>query len=85
MLPAADVCEHYPGANQDLIEQCRLLIWAMITTWRWQRDDQLPNRRYWRIEGLNQIRATVSGQRRSLSGSPRGWPRERRRRSPGRR
>lgn len=61
MLPAADVCRHYPGANQDLIDQCRLLIWAMITTWRWQRDDQLPNGRYWRIEGLNQIRAALNG------------------------
>lgn len=62
MLPSAGVCEHYPGANQNLIDQCRLLIWAMITTWRWQRDDQLPNRRYWRIEGLNQIRATLNGR-----------------------
>jgi hypothetical protein len=61
MLPSADVREHYPRANQDLIEQCRLLIWAMITTWRWQRDDQLPNGRYWRVEGLNQIRATLNG------------------------
>jgi hypothetical protein len=61
MLPAADVCKHYPGANQDLIDQCRLLIWAMITTWRWQRDDQFPNGRYWRIEGLNQIRAALNG------------------------
>jgi hypothetical protein len=60
-LPAVDVCRHYPGASQDLIDQCRLLIWAMITTWRWQRDDQLPNGRYWRIEGLNQIRATLNG------------------------
>lgn len=61
MLPAADVCKHYPGADHDLIDQCRLLIWAMITTWRWQRDDQLPNGRYWRIEGLNQIRAALNG------------------------
>jgi Phosphotransferase enzyme family len=61
MLPAADVCEHYPGANHDLIVQCRLLTWAMITTWRWQRDDHLPNGRYWRIEGLNQIRAALNG------------------------
>lgn len=43
------------------IGQCRLLMWAMITTWRWQRDDQLPNGRYWRIEGLNQIRAALNG------------------------
>jgi hypothetical protein len=61
-LPAADVCEHYPDASPDLIDQCHLLIWAMITTWRWERDDQLPNRRYWRIEGLNQIRSAVAGR-----------------------
>jgi hypothetical protein len=61
MLPAADVSEHYAGANQDLIDQCRLLVWAMITTWRWQRDDRLPNGRYWRIEGLDQIRAILNG------------------------
>jgi Ser/Thr protein kinase RdoA (MazF antagonist) len=60
LLPAAGVCEHYPGASEDLIDRCRLLIWAMITTWRWQRDDQLPNGRYWRIEGLNQIRAALN-------------------------
>ena len=59
-LPSADVCEHYPGASQELVDRCRLLIWAMITTWRWQRDDQLPNGRYWRTEGLNQIRGTLS-------------------------
>jgi Phosphotransferase enzyme family len=59
MLPAGDVGKHYPGARQDLIDQCRLLIWTMITTWRWQRHDQLPNGRYWRIEGLSQIRAAL--------------------------
>jgi len=59
MLPAEGVCEHYPGANQDVIDQCRILIWAMITTWRWRRDDQLPNGRYWAIEGLNQLRAAL--------------------------
>lgn len=59
LQPADEVCEHYPGANQDLVEQCRILIWAMITTWRWRRDDQLPNGRYWAIEGLNQLRAAL--------------------------
>jgi hypothetical protein len=61
MLHSADVCEHYRGANQDLIGRGRLLIWAMITTLRWHRDDQLPNGRYWRTEGLNQIRAILNG------------------------
>lgn len=59
LLAAEEAYEHYPGANQDVIEQCRILIWAMITTWRWQRDDQLPNGPYWRIEGLNQLRAAL--------------------------
>ncbi|MEX0800966.1 MAG: aminoglycoside phosphotransferase family protein [Dehalococcoidia bacterium] len=59
MLSAEGLCEHYPGANEDLIDQCGILIRAMVTTWRWQRDDQLPNGRYWRIEGLNQLRAAL--------------------------
>jgi hypothetical protein len=54
-----EVADHYPGANQDLINQCRILTWALFTTWRWRRDDQLPNRRYWRIEGLNRVRAAL--------------------------
>ena len=61
LLPAGDVCAHYPGADPDLVDRCRLLIWAMITTWRWQRDDQLPGGSYWRTEGLNQIRAASTG------------------------
>jgi Ser/Thr protein kinase RdoA (MazF antagonist) len=32
MLAAEDVCEHYPGADPGVIDQCRILIWAMITT-----------------------------------------------------
>ena len=59
MLPAEDVCENYPAADRGMIDQCRILIWAMITTWRWQRDDHLPNGPYWRIEGLNQLRAAL--------------------------
>ena len=58
ILPVEGVCEHYPGANQDVIDQCRILIWA-ITTWRWRRNDQLPNGRYWGVEGLNQLRAAL--------------------------
>ena len=42
-----------------MVEQCRILIWAMITTWRWRTDDELPNGPYWAIEGLNQLREAL--------------------------
>ena len=54
-----EVEEHYPGADHDLMNQCRILMWAISTTWRWRRDDQLPNRHHWRVEGLNQVRAAL--------------------------
>ena len=67
LLSADHVCAHYPGADRDLVEQSRILIWAMITTWRWRRDDQLPNGRYWRVEGLNQLRAALDRSGRNES------------------
>jgi aminoglycoside phosphotransferase (APT) family kinase protein len=51
-----DVSLHYPKANQDLLRECRILMLAMIVTWRWERDDQLPNGRQLSTEWLNQIR-----------------------------
>lgn len=54
-----EVEEHYPGADQDLLHQCRILTLALFTTWRWRHDDQLPDGPYWRMEGLNQVRAAL--------------------------
>jgi aminoglycoside phosphotransferase (APT) family kinase protein len=54
-----EVAEHYPGANQDLVNQFRILMWAGVAMMRWNRDDQYPNRDYWRIETLNQLRAAL--------------------------
>ncbi|WP_327586729.1 aminoglycoside phosphotransferase family protein [Nonomuraea sp. NBC_00507] len=54
-----DVSEHYPGVNQDLLRECRILVLAMIATWRWDRDDQLPNGRRLGTEWLGQIRAEL--------------------------
>lgn len=51
-----DVSEHYPGVDHDLLRECRILVLAMITTWRWDRGDQLPNGRQLGTEWLNQIR-----------------------------
>ena len=55
-----EVSEHYPAVDQDLIRECRILTLAMVATWRWDRDDQLPNGRQLGREWLSQIRAARS-------------------------
>ncbi|GAA2815926.1 hypothetical protein GCM10020220_000050 [Nonomuraea rubra] len=54
-----EVGEHYPDADQDLLRECRTLMLAMITAWRWDRDDQLPDGRRLGVEWLAQLRAAV--------------------------
>jgi hypothetical protein len=51
--------EHYPGADEDLLRDCRILMLALVTTWRWKRDDQLPNGRRLATEWLGQMRAAL--------------------------
>ncbi|QUQ64773.1 phosphotransferase [Kutzneria sp. CA-103260] len=51
-----EVGEHYPGVDQNLLRACRILVLAIITTWRWDRDDQLPGGRELAAEWLGQIR-----------------------------
>lgn len=53
------VSEHYRDVDHDLLRQCRILMLAMITTWRWDRGDQLPNGRHLGTQGLRQIRAAL--------------------------
>ena len=62
------VGELYPGVRPDVLRDCRLLVLAIITAWRWDRDDQLPDGRRHGTEGLRQIRAAVD--RRALDISP---------------
>jgi hypothetical protein len=54
-----EVADLYPGVDQDLVHQFRILMWAGISSMRWCRDDQFPNRDYWRAEGLNQLRLAL--------------------------
>ncbi|MEU9794500.1 aminoglycoside phosphotransferase family protein [Streptomyces sparsogenes] len=54
-----EVGEHYPGVDQTLLHECRILVAAMITTWRWDRDDQLPDGRRLGTEWLSRIRAAL--------------------------
>jgi len=58
-----EVSDHYPGINRDLLRECRILVLAMITTWRWDRGDQLPNGRQLGAEWLSQIRAALDRYR----------------------
>jgi Ser/Thr protein kinase RdoA (MazF antagonist) len=52
-----EVSEHYPHADQGLLRDCRTLVLAMVTTWRWDRDDQLPDGGRLRADWLSQLRA----------------------------
>ena len=61
-----EVSAHYPDADQDLLRACRVLMLAMIATWRWERDDQLPNGRRLGTEWLSQLRAAVDRDGRIL-------------------
>ncbi|HEX5115020.1 MAG TPA: aminoglycoside phosphotransferase family protein [Pseudonocardiaceae bacterium] len=58
-----EVAEHYPGVNRDLLRECRTLMLAMITAWRWDRDDQLPNGHQLGKEWLGQLRTTQTLRR----------------------
>jgi Ser/Thr protein kinase RdoA (MazF antagonist) len=51
-----EVADHYPGLDPGLLRDCRTLMLAMITMWRWDRDDQLPDGRRLAAEWLAEIR-----------------------------
>jgi hypothetical protein len=53
---AEAVCEHYPGVNQRLLDECRQLVLAMVAAWRWTLGDQLPNGRRFGEELLRSLR-----------------------------
>ncbi len=50
------VIEHYPDVDQALLSDCRALVLAMVTAWRWDADDQFPNGRYWGRHFIHALR-----------------------------
>jgi hypothetical protein len=50
------VCEHYPGVNQGLLDECRQLVLAVVAAWRWDHRDQFPNGRRFGEELLRSLR-----------------------------
>jgi thiamine kinase-like enzyme len=63
-----EVSGHYPQVNQGLLRECRILVLAMITTWRWDRGDQLPNGRQLGTQWLDQIRAALERKELEIQG-----------------
>ena len=57
-----EVSQHYPSADDELVRECRILMLAMITTWRWEREDQLPNGRHLAAEWLTQMRTALASR-----------------------
>jgi aminoglycoside phosphotransferase (APT) family kinase protein len=63
-----EVSGHYPGANHHLLRECRILVLAMITTWRWDQGDRLPNGRRLGTEWLSQIRTALERKELDIPG-----------------
>lgn len=56
-----EVAGHYPGVDEDLLATCRLLVLAMVTAWRWDRNDHLPDGRRLADAWMREIR-TIRGR-----------------------
>jgi hypothetical protein len=54
-----EVGQVYPVADQGLLRDCRVLTLAVAATWRWDRDDKLPEGRQRGMEWLDQIRVAL--------------------------
>lgn len=61
-----EVAGHYPGVDHRLLRECRTLVQAMITTWRWDRDDRFPDGRRLGVRWLSELRS--AGSRRGAGG-----------------
>ncbi|WBQ04834.1 phosphotransferase [Kribbella sp. CA-293567] len=51
-----EVGKHYPHINQDLLNDCRQLVLAIVAAWRWELGDQFPNGRQSGKDLLHQLR-----------------------------
>ncbi len=51
-----DVSDRYTDADEELLDECRVLVLAMVAAWRWDRDDQFPDGQRAARELLNVLR-----------------------------
>jgi aminoglycoside phosphotransferase (APT) family kinase protein len=56
-----EVSAQYPGADPQMLYECRILMLAMVAAWRWDRNDQLPNGQQEARRFLGELRAAQSG------------------------
>lgn len=56
-LDIDEATARYPGADHELVGQCVVLMLALITTWRWQVGDQLPDGKRLGREWLDELRS----------------------------
>ena len=57
--PPSEICARYAGADQSLVRDCWILMLAMVTAWRCEPGDDLPNGRVLAIEWIRQLRAAL--------------------------
>jgi aminoglycoside phosphotransferase (APT) family kinase protein len=55
-----EVADHYPGVDHQLLRDCRTLVLAMITVWRWDGDDQFPDGHRLGVEWLTELRKAAA-------------------------
>ena len=58
--PPIEIGAHYTGADQSLVRDCWILMLAMVTAWRCEPGDDLPNGRALAIDWISQLRATLA-------------------------
>lgn len=57
--PPVEVGALYAGADQSLVRECWILMLAMVTAWRCEPGDDLPNGRARAMDWIRQLRAAV--------------------------
>jgi hypothetical protein len=53
------VSAHYPRVDQHLLRECYALVLAMITAWRLDRNDKLPNGRRLAVDWFIELRSAL--------------------------
>lgn len=55
-----EVAQHYPGVDPAVLRACRIVMYALIVTWRWDRDDRLPDRERLAREWFTALRGLLA-------------------------